>query len=324
MLTTVQDLGRWGHQSRGVPVAGPMDAYAHRLANALAGNHAGAAMLEITLVGPELEFDDDRMVAVTGARFELTAADRPVPMQTAFAVSRGSRVTFGRRLEGARAYLAIEGGVNVTLVLGSRATHVTTAMGGVEGRALKAGDRVPLGLRHGPGKAGLIMGPPTGGHHVPTGGGVRPEPDLRNRAARLRVLPGPHAEYFSGEALRVLQEAPYTLDQKSDRMGFRLDGNPIPQTGADLISDATPMGTVQILPSGLPILLMADRQTTGGYPQLATVISADLPIAGQLAPGDVVSFAVCSAADAMAALVAQERTLMAVERTIRLLKKSAT
>jgi len=297
LLTTVQDHGRWGFQSRGVPVAGPMDAYAHRLANALTGNQAGAATLEITLVGPELEFDDDRIIAVTGANFELTVSDHPMPVQTAFAVRRASRLKFGRRLGGARAYLAVGGGVAVAPVLGSRATHVTTAMGGVEGRALKAGDRLPLGPEARRAKVGM------------TGGQVA----LPNGPARLRVLPGPHADYFSDASLRVLQAALYTIDQQSDRMGFRLDGDAIPYASADLISDATPMGTIQILRSGLPLLLMADRQTTGGYPQLAIVIAADLPIAGQLAPGDTVSFALCSVADAIAALIAQERTLMTIE-----------
>jgi antagonist of KipI len=330
LLTTVQDLGRWGFQSRGVPVAGPMDAYAHRLANALAGNHAGAATLEITLVGPELEFDDDRVVAVTGARFELTVADHqmPMPMQTAVAVSRGSRLKFGKRLSGARAYLAVAGGIAAAPVLGSRATHVTTAMGGIDGRALRAGDRVPIGPAQGPPdylRQGLrryaeASAKAEGGHNVQTAAGelpgnrgVRLQADHPTSPARLHVLPGPHSDYFSDEALRVLQAAPYTIDQQSDRMAFRLDGDAIPHARADLISDATPMGAVQILPSGLPILLMADRQTTGGYPQLAIVMTADLHIAGQLAPGDTVSFAACSAGDAMTALIAQERTLMNIE-----------
>jgi antagonist of KipI len=311
LLTTVQDLGRWGFQSQGVPVAGPMDAYAHRLANALAGNHHSAATLEITLVGPELEFDEDRLVAVTGADFEMTLDGDPRPMQTAFMVTRGSRLTIGRRLKGARAYLAVEGGIEVPPVFGSRATHVTTAMGGIEGRALKAGDRLAMGPPQGP-----AHGPPKGGHYVRPAEGVgwrQREPEYLRTPAALRILPGPHLDSFLPDALRLLQAAPYTIDQASDRMGFRLAGAPLAVMGGDMISDATPMGTVQILPSGLPMLLMADRQTTGGYPHIATVITADLRIAGQLSAGDTVSLTVCSPAEAIAALIAQERTLLNIE-----------
>jgi antagonist of KipI len=327
MLTTVQDLGRWGFQCRGVPVAGPMDAYAHRLANALVGNHQRAATLEITLVGPDLELDEERLIAVTGADFDMTLNGDPRLMQAAFIVARGSRLTFGRRLRGARAYLAIEGGIAVPPVLGSRATHVTTQMGGMEGRTLKAGDRLPIGPAHGPPKGGPHVRTAEGqlsgsrGPYVrtaegtlPVGRGVRLQADLLKSPARLRVLPGPHLSQFSDDALRILQAAPYTIDQASDRMGFRLAGHPVAVTSGDMISDATPMGTLQILPSGLPMLLMADRQTTGGYPQIATVITADLRIAGQLAAGDRVSLTLCSPADAMAALIAQERTLLNIER----------
>ena len=145
LQTTVQDLGRWGWQARGVPVAGAMDWRSHRLANALVGNDQRTAALEIALIGPELEFADDRIVAVTGADFDLTVDGSAVVMCEPFAVARGSRVKFGERRRGARAYLAIEGGIAVPEVLGSRATHVGSRMGGHEGRALVAGDRLPLG-----------------------------------------------------------------------------------------------------------------------------------------------------------------------------------
>jgi allophanate hydrolase subunit 2 len=147
LLTTVQDAGRWGFQARGVPVAGPMDPVAHRVANALVGNAREAALLEVTLLGPELEFDDERLVAVTGADFELMLDGRPAPAYGPFTVSAGPRLRFGARRIGARAYLAISGGIDVAPTLGSRATHLVSAMGGVNGRALVAGDRLPLGLR---------------------------------------------------------------------------------------------------------------------------------------------------------------------------------
>jgi antagonist of KipI len=308
MLTSIQDLGRWGYQSRGVSVAGPMDAYSHRLANALAGNVVGAATLEVTLVGPELLFDDERVIGVAGAEFELTVNGQAVPANTAFAVRAGWHLRFGRRLRGTRAYVAMTGGIGVTPVLGSRATHLASRMGGLDGRSLEAGDRLPLGdprSRSGldsPGKVGVLR----------RSAGIRAVPDGH---ARLRVLPGPQDDYFGDEALRALQAGTYAVGQHSDRMGFRLEGAPLKHSrGADVISDATPMGALQVPASGLPILLMADRQTTGGYAKIATVITADLDLAGQLGPGDTISFVVCSRAEAMAALIARERALMTLER----------
>jgi antagonist of KipI len=300
MLTTIQDLGRWGLQSRGVPVAGPMDPVSHRVANALVGNDAAAATLEITLLGPDLDFEDERVVAAAGADFEMTLDGRAVPMRAPFVVSSGSRLHVGARRLGARMYLGIAGGVAVPPALGSRSTHLISAMGGIGGRPLKAGDAVPLGDASTARRTHAALAEP-----------IVPVPDGH---ARIRVLPGPQVEYFDGEALNVLQSAPYRIAQNSDRMGFRLDGPALTHArGADIISDATPLGVLQVPASGQPILLMADRQTTGGYPKIATVISADISVAGQLGPGDTIEFAVCAPREAMAALIAQERALMALE-----------
>lgn len=300
MLTTVQDLGRWGLQARGVPVAGPMDPLSHRLANALVGNAIDAAALEITLLGPCLEFESERVVAVTGAEFDVTVDDRPAPLQAPFVVAAETGLRFGARRLGARAYLAISGGIAVPQVLGSRATHVIGALGGFEGRALRAGDRLPLGEQP---RFQRTIAPPT-----------ERLVDLPSGIARVRVLPGPQLDHFSPEALDVLQSAPYVIGQNSDRMGFRLEGPRLTHArGADIISDATPLGVLQVPASGQPLLLMADRQTSGGYPKIATVITADLPIAGQLGPGDKIAFVVCSQREALTAMIAQERALLRLE-----------
>jgi len=303
LLTTVQDRGRWRYQALGVPVAGPMDSYSHRLANALVGNEDELATLEVTLTGPALEFTDDRHVAVTGAEFEMTVDGRRVTPNTAIRVRAGERLDFGRRIRGARGYIAISGGIDTPRVLGSRATHVPSAMGGVDGRALKAGDELPLG-------------PPKGGHYR-SGAGGRDFGSVRLQADQtptvLRVLAGPQLDRFSARALDALQSAPYRIDTDSNRMGYRLSGPRLAHaSGADIISDAAPLGVLQVPASGQPILLMADRQTTGGYAKIATVISADISLAGQLAPGDEIRFAACSPADALAALIAQEQRLMAI------------
>ena len=301
MLTTIQDQGRWGWQSRGVPVAGPMDPYCHRLANTLVGNQPDRATLEVTLVGPEMEFQDERLAAVTGAEFEIAVDGRAQPLNTPFAVSAGSVLRFGPRRRGARAYVAVAGGIASPPVLGSRATHLPSGMGGLNGGPLRAGDRLPLGKR------GAFSPPPAEKGPYP----FFAVPDGR---ARVRILPGPHADRLAPDALDGLQSAPYVLDASANRMGYRLHGPRLRHAGdAEMLSDATPLGALQVPAAGEPILLMADRQTTGGYPVLATVISADIRLAGQLAPGDSMVFVVSSRREAMAALIAQEQSLMALE-----------
>lgn len=300
ILTTIQDEGRWGYQSNGVSVAGPMDPCAHRIVNALVGNARSAASLEITLVGPELKFEDERVVAVGGADFDVTLDNHPMPRNAACVAPAGASLRFGARRRGARAYLGIEGGIAVPPILGSRATHVISTMGGIDGRALEAGDRLPLGERR---RAGRL-----------TRTGVPGAVEGSDQPTRLRILPGPNRESFTAHALEALQSGPYVVEAASNRMGFRLQGPPLAHSGgADIISDATPLGALQVPASGQPILLMADRPTTGGYPKIATVITADISAAGQLAPGDALVFVICGAFEALAALIAQERSLMAIE-----------
>lgn len=300
LLTTVQDMGRWGWQAQGVSVSGPMDSRAHRTANARVGNDPSAATLEITLTGPELRFEDDRLIAVCGAPFTLTIDGEPAAMGVPHAVSRGTVLRFGGRQGGARAYLAVSGGLAVPPLFGSRATHVPGRLGGFNGRPLQAGDRLPLG-------------PATGAARAPGGGwpATPPIPIPRGHA-RLRVLPTVHPTRFRADALDQLQSGPYRLRSESDRMGYRLEGPPLQSTvGGAQLSEPSPIGSIQIPPDGGPILLMADCQTMGGYPVIGTVISADLGLAGQVGPGDTLAFTVCTRHDAVAALIALERTLMA-------------
>jgi antagonist of KipI len=304
LLTTVQDEGRWGWQSRGVPVAGPMDPNSYRMANALVGNDTEAAGLEVSFGGPELAFDDDRLVAVCGGLWDVTAGGHAVPMNTPVAASAGERLKFSTRRRGARAYIAVSGGIDVPAVFGSRSTHVRTAMGGFHGRALRAGDRLPLGRR----TRESFSGPR-----------VKKTPDSlfgTPSSSRVRILPGPHLERLRADALDLLQSAPYTVSVRSDRMGFRLAGPRLAHRGRpDMLSAPTALGAIQVPPSGEPIVLMADRQTMGGYPIAATIISADIGIAGQLGPGDAVAFTVCTLQEAMNALIAQEQALRDVRVT---------
>lgn len=287
-----------------------MDPFSHRLANALVGNMRTAATLEMALTGPELEFEDERIVAVTGGIFDVTASGSRVPHNSPFVVAPHARLRFGAREAGARAYLAVEGGFEVPHVLGSRATHVPSGMGGWHGRALVRGDQVPLG-------------PPSAPHRFAA---VRPrwlDNSFRRGTAPnaqriLRVLAGPDADRFVDGAIGALQATAYEVAADSDRIGYRLTGTPLRHSrGADIVSDATPVGSVQVPASGQPVLLMADGPTTGGYPRIATVIRADIGIAGQAAPGDFLSFRLCTPAEALAALIAQEQQLMALEGKAR-------
>ena len=297
LLTTVQDLGRWGYQASGVPVAGPMDMFSHRLANLLVGNPRDAAALEITLIGPELEFDVPAMVAICGAEFEVTCNAQPSATSTATAIPSGSRVQFGRRLAGARAYLAVNGGVRTPAVLGSRATNLVCAMGGVSGRALIAGDRLPILS-----KPLVTAGRRASGLPLPGKG-----------RARLRIMPGPQADWFPAQSAATLASVSFRVSPRSNRMGYRLEGPPLARENtSEPISEPLAFGAIQVPSAGEPILLMADRQTAGGYPKIASVIAADLPLAGQLAPGDFIEFTYCSRQEAAAALIARERPLLRI------------
>jgi biotin-dependent carboxylase-like uncharacterized protein len=216
-----------------------MDPYSHRLANVLAGNAADAAALEVTIVGPELEFDDARIVAVTGALFDVTIDDRPIVPRSAAEVSAGSILRFGRKLRGARAYVAISGGINTPVAFGSRATHLPSGIGGLDGRPLRSGDRLPLGTWARPSR------PPLRTHMADSSSAF----SLPDGHATLRVLPGPQLDRFSPAAWDVLQSSSYRLASDSNRMGYRLAGPSLETPGKlDVISDATPVGVLQVPP----------------------------------------------------------------------------
>ncbi|MBL8137936.1 MAG: biotin-dependent carboxyltransferase family protein [Acidobacteria bacterium] len=297
LLTTVQDLGRWGHQAVGVPVAGAMDTYSLRLANGLVGNPETAAALEVTLLGPTLRAEAPLVIAVAGAIFDLQVDGQPVAHGAPIALAAGSVLRFQERRAGARAYLAVAGGIDTPRVLGSRATHLVSRMGGLDGRALVAGDVVPV--------ASTSSRPARRATRAPLPLASAPG------ARRLRVLLGPQDEWFTLSSVDALLGGTFSVSPQSDRMGFRLDGPALTtKRPGELVSEPVVFGSIQVPSGGAPILLMADRQTAGGYPKIATVITADLPLAGQLAPGESVRFAACTRAEARSALVARERDLL--------------
>lgn len=296
LLTTIQDRGRWGLQDRGVPVAGPMDPWAFRAAQALVGNDDGEAALELTLVGPTIRFTAAARFALAGAVWDSSLDDgRRVVCGEVYDVAPGSRLRIGSARRGSRGYLACAGGLETPVVLGSRATHVSTRLGGLDGRALRAGDIIEIGTRTGEAR--------------PFRPDVWDEPS--GDGARVRVLRGPQVDAFPPETLDAFVRERYVVTPQSDRMGYRLEGRPLSHTGsADIISEAVTCGTIQVPYDGQPIVLMADRQTTGGYPKIATVIAADVGVVGQLAPGAWLAFAWCDRHEAATALLARERAFL--------------
>ena len=301
LLTTVQDLGRWGFQHLGVSVAGPMDVVSHRLANAWVGNRQDAATLEITLIGPELEFSEDGRFVVTGAAFDLFLDGSSVGINRVISVSSGQRLRFGSRSRGARAYLSIEGGIDVPVFLGSRATHIASRMGGLEGRRLRDGDFVSIGLVE-------------KNCTKRCSDNVDGRNSISSGVTRVRVLLAPERESFDPSAVERFFAGRYIVSAQSDRMAFRLHGAALSVVAcSEMLSQATSQGAIQVPRDGMPIVLMADRQTIGGYPVLGNVINADLPRLGQLAPGDWVCFEACDKETALRAVILQEKLLLSQE-----------
>lgn len=279
LFTTIQDLGRYGYQRYGVSVSGAMDRIALTIGNRLVGNPDGTAGLEITLQGPELEFIGNAIIAVTGADLSPTLNGHAVSMWSTVAVRTGDRLQFGSRRQGSRSYLCVRGGLDVPSPFGSRSTDVRAGIGGFDGRRLCKSDHVYFGTPARESRKPFDRQLP-----------LRARPTYAAEPI-LRMILGPQADRFSSHALEILFGNPYVVSPDSDRMGFRLDGAPIPHRDSmDWISDATAAGTVQVPADQRPILLMADCQTTGGYPKIASVITADLGQAGQLAPGQRIRF----------------------------------
>jgi antagonist of KipI len=295
LFTTIQDLGRPGAVSAGVQAGGAMDRFAHVAANLLVANEPGHATLECTLSGPHLVAERACLIAVTGADFDPHVNGVPVPAWTSLFLAAGDSLTFGARRSGARAYIAVGGGIEADRWLGSFSTNVMAARGGKQGRQLRSGDTIAA--------AGEPRKPAVSGRRVPEG--LRPAYDDHT----LQAIPGPHVKRLSAEGRGLLFGATYRLSGDADRMGYRLDGPQLVMTGDELLSFGLVAGAVQVPNGGHPILLMADHQTAGGYPVVATVVSASLPVAAQLLPGDEVCFAEVSIGRANAMRKALETAL---------------
>jgi biotin-dependent carboxylase-like uncharacterized protein len=307
LATTVQDAGRIGYYSVGIPISGALDQYAFRAANLLVGNDENAAVLECTMLGPELEFRDDAIVAIAGAELPPLVNGNPAPIYQSFAVPKGARLSFGYLKRGARCYVAVAGGIDVPVVLGSRSTYGLGAFGGFEGRKLAAGDVLPVGQPAGDSRAGRALAA-----------------EFHSRFARevvVRVVAGLYYHRLTEASERSFFDDTWSVAPEADRIGYRFRHGRALQfkereqpfgAGSDpsnIVDAGYPIGSIQV-PGGLePIVLHRDAVSGGGYAMIGTVISADMDIVAQLQPNDKAKFVSVDMAEALAARAAYRSRL---------------
>jgi antagonist of KipI len=294
LLTSVQDLGRYGYQKHGVIVSGAMDPFAHRIANLLVGNQESEATLEMTLLGPTLQFEADALIAICGADLSPSVGSIPLPLWKPILVKKGETVRFGGCRNGTRAYLAVAGGFPLPKVMGSRSTYLRAGLGGYNGRSLLTGDELPIGIPSEQGRLliGQLQSQRGEGAFSAAEWGAAPElmPAYRAQPV-IRAMRGNQFEWFSPESREAFFTRPFRVTPQSDRMGYRLEGPTLNLAEKkELISEAVAFGSVQVPAEGNPIVLLADRQTTGGYPKIAQIATVDLPVIAQTKPGDTLRF----------------------------------
>lgn len=303
LLTTVQDLGRTGYQQFGVSVSGAMDPRSCVTANILVGNSTGEGVLECTLIGPELRFEVATHIAICGGDLSPSLSGTPINTYQCHAVSPGDVLKFSGIKTGTRCYVAVAGGLDLPLVMESLSTDLKAKIGGYQGRKLEKGDVLPL------------KNPNQQVKKLPT---RFISPEVQQRPCySLRVVLGPQDDHFPQESLATFFQETYRLTAQSDRMGCRLEGTAIQQTGdGNIISDGIAFGGIQVPKEGKPIIMLADRQTTGGYPKIAGVITADFRLLGQLKAGDQVQFQQVSIHQAQEALRCQNASYRLLEKML--------
>ncbi|GGH88651.1 antagonist of KipI [Pullulanibacillus pueri] len=325
LLSSIQDLGRFGYQKFGVIVSGVMDQLAHRLANLLVGNLETAPTLELTLLGPSIAFKEEALIAICGGDLSPIIDGKPVRMWRPIYVKAGSNLIFGPCRSGCRAYLAVAGGFDIPKVMESYSTYIRAGIGGFKGRALKGGDNIPFGQRSSWANRmieGLAPEKKAAGV-VEFSWSVAPDVlPLLESEPKLRVMAGRQAHLFDHNSREKLFTEPFTISPQSDRMGYRLSGPQLKlETPEELISEAVTFGTIQVPSNGNPIILLADRQTTGGYPKIGQVITVDLPKIAQLKPGDKVRFQKVSQEEAQQLLLERELKIQQLKNGILLRSK---
>lgn len=314
LATTVQDAGRPGYYHLGIPQSGALDQYAFRLANLLVGNDEGAALLECTLLAPQLRFECDALIAVSGAALEVRIAGQPVARNAAHALRAGQTLDFGFMTRGARAYLAVAGGIAVAPVLGSRSTYGLGAFGGFSGRKLQAGDVLPIGRAAGPAPAPVALPPEL----------IAPLP----RQLELRVLPGLYFHRLEDESASSFFADSWTVAPEADRIGYRYRGGSALRfkarkqpfgAGSDpsnIVDAGYPYGSIQVPGGSEPIVLHRDAVSGGGYAMIGTVISADMDAIAQMQPNHTARFVRVDMEQALAARSAYRARLIRLRRLL--------
>lgn len=321
MFTTIQDLGRYGSQQYGVVVSGAMDSYSLRIANLLVGNREGEGVLEITLVGPKLQFESDQLIAITGGDLIATVDGATAPLWRPLLIRKGSILQFKSAIRGCRAYIAFAGGIAVPEVMGSKSTYVRAGIGGYKGRTLQKGDMFKCTEMGETAQLLVCQLEKTKGHFSWSVN----EGSLINfsQTPSIRVLRGSEFDRFDKRSRYQFFYAHYTLTTSADRMGYRLEGPELLLKGKfELLSEGVTYGTIQVPSNGQPIILMADRQTTGGYPKIAQIISADLSSLAQLQPTASIHFTEVTLEEAERELLRKERIIHDIKMSIHVKARS--
>ncbi|HDR7624287.1 biotin-dependent carboxyltransferase family protein [Bacillus mycoides] len=318
MFTTVQDLGRSHYQQYGVPVGGAMDKNALRMINMLVGNEENEAGLEITIMGPKLLIKKTTLLAIGGADMEPLLNGERIPLWRPILAEEGSMLCLGKAKSGCRAYVTFAGGININRTMGSKSTYIRAALGGIEGRMLKKGDYFQIGT--GAEVASRFIQNLQEEKRIKTKWAIcnNALPKYKKHPI-LRVITDFEYDQFTEESIKSFFSKEYKVSNYADRMGYRLDGDVLNRVEEiEILSSPVTFGTIQVPNGGQPIILMADRQTTGGYPRIGNVISVDLPLLAQLKPGDYVTFEKITMEDAAQLYIKQETSMSLLKKFIAL------
>ena len=301
VLSTIQDLGRFGYQKYGVPVSGAMDQFAYRIGNILVNNDQNSPSIETTVFGLKLKFLKDTVFSITGANLSPTINQKSVPMWQSIVANQNDTLELHSPLDGCRSYISFEGGISVPETLGSKSTYANSNFAGLNGRSLITGDILTNHKTFEPSKYVQRRLPP------------KILPPTYDHDHQIRVILGPQQRSFTAQGIETFQNSEYIVSDQSNRIGYRLEGKKIEHFGSsDILSDGTMMGSIQIPGNGNPIILMSDRGVTGGYPKIATIISSDISKIAQALPGDKIKFLVISNREAESILIETENLIQKI------------